>query len=49
MGGSRFETISNIVYSFIMGAVNLVSIVESVQEFATHEGDDTKTFSTSSP
>lgn len=44
MGGSRFETIGNIVYSFIMGAVNLILIVEAIKQFATHTGDDTKTF-----
>ncbi|TXT12928.1 hypothetical protein VHUM_01329 [Vanrija humicola] len=43
--GARFETIGNIVYAFIMGAVNLVLIVMSIQELATHkDGEETKTF-----
>jgi len=42
--GSRFETIGNIVYGGIMAAVNLILIVEAVQEFVTHKGDDLKTF-----
>lgn len=44
MGGSRFETIGNIVYAFIMMAVNLILIVEAIKQFATHGGEDTKEF-----
>ncbi|PCH34261.1 CDF-like metal transporter [Wolfiporia cocos MD-104 SS10] len=38
VGGSRLETIGNIVYGFLMSSVNLVVIVESVQEMITHKG-----------
>ncbi|WOO82291.1 Metal tolerance protein 3 [Vanrija pseudolonga] len=39
------DTVGNIVYAFIMGSVNLVLIVMSIQELATHKGgDETKTF-----
>ncbi|KZT07677.1 CDF-like metal transporter [Laetiporus sulphureus 93-53] len=45
VGGSRLETIGNIVYGFMMSAVNLVLVVESVQQFIEHDtGDDTDTF-----
>ncbi|BEI81019.1 hypothetical protein CcaverHIS002_0201790 [Cutaneotrichosporon cavernicola] len=44
MGGSRFETIGNIVYSFIMMAVNLILIVEAIKQFAMHKGDDKQEF-----
>ena len=44
--GSRFESIGNIVYSFLMFAVNLIIVVEAMKQFATRggEGDDTNTF-----
>jgi len=42
--GSRFETIGNIVYGSIMGGVNVILIVEAIQEFVTHKGDELKTF-----
>jgi hypothetical protein len=44
--GSRFETIGNIVYSFLMWSVNLIIVVEAMKQFATRggEGDDTNTF-----
>lgn len=44
--GSRFETIGNIVYSFLMFAVNLILVVEAMKQFATRggEGDDTNHF-----
>ncbi|OCH95741.1 CDF manganese transporter [Obba rivulosa] len=42
VGGSRLETIGNIVYGFLMGSVNLVVIVESARSIITHKsGDDT--------
>ncbi|KAI0654462.1 CDF-like metal transporter [Cubamyces menziesii] len=41
VGGSRLETIGNIVYGFLMGSVNLVVIVESARTLITHSGDDT--------
>jgi len=40
VGGSRLETIGNIVYGFLMGAVNLVVIVESVRVLITHNPAD---------
>lgn len=36
MGGSRFESIGNIVYGGLMGMVNLILIVESIRSVATH-------------
>lgn len=39
VGGSRLETIGNIVYGFLMGSVNLVVIVESVRTLVTHHND----------
>lgn len=45
VGGSRLETIGNIVYGFLMGSANLVVIVESVQTIVGHKStDDTNTF-----
>ncbi|KAI0778811.1 CDF-like metal transporter [Trametes elegans] len=43
VGGSRLETIGNIVYGFLMGSVNLVVVVESARTLITHSGDDTNT------
>ncbi|KAL4253625.1 Cation Diffusion Facilitator Transporter [Abortiporus biennis] len=41
VGGSRLETIGNIVYGFLMGSVNLVVIVESARTLITHgDGSD---------
>ncbi|TFK86932.1 CDF-like metal transporter [Polyporus arcularius HHB13444] len=40
VGGSRLETIGNIVYGFLMGSVNLVVIVESVRTLVTHNSDE---------
>lgn len=42
--GSRFETIGNIVYGSIMGGVNVILVVESIQEFVTHTGNDLNKF-----
>ncbi|KGB76876.2 cation diffusion facilitator 1 [Cryptococcus deuterogattii R265] len=42
--GSRFETIGNIIYGSIMGGVNVILVVESIQEFVTHTGDDLNKF-----
>jgi len=39
VGGARLETIGNIVYGFLMGSVNLVVIVESVQTLITSNGE----------
>ncbi|KAJ3527884.1 hypothetical protein NM688_g8066 [Phlebia brevispora] len=36
VGGARLETIGNIVYGFLMSAVNLVVIVESMRTIITH-------------
>ncbi|KAJ7155897.1 CDF-like metal transporter [Mycena crocata] len=44
VGGARLETIGNIVYGFLMGSVNLVVIVESVQSLITKKNDDLKEF-----
>ncbi|KAJ3714615.1 CDF-like metal transporter [Lentinula guzmanii] len=45
VGGARLENIGNIVYGFLMGAVNLVVMVESVRDLVTHNPDsDTNTF-----
>ncbi|KAI0348241.1 CDF-like metal transporter [Trametopsis cervina] len=42
VGGTRLETIGNIVYGFLMGSVNLVVIVESFRTIVTHKsGSDT--------
>ncbi|WWC64549.1 uncharacterized protein I303_107159 [Kwoniella dejecticola CBS 10117] len=38
--GSRFET----MYGSIMGGVNVILIVMSIQEFVTHKGDDLQNF-----
>lgn len=40
VGGSRLETIGNIVYGFLMGSVNLVVIVESFRTLITHNSDE---------
>ncbi|TCD71144.1 hypothetical protein EIP91_012092 [Steccherinum ochraceum] len=40
VGGSRLETIGNIVYGFLMGSVNLVVIVESARTLITHNSND---------
>ncbi|KAI0713151.1 CDF-like metal transporter [Cerioporus squamosus] len=40
VGGSRLETIGNIVYGFLMGSVNLVVIVESIRTLITRNSDD---------
>ncbi|KAI0691986.1 CDF-like metal transporter [Cytidiella melzeri] len=40
VGGTRLETIGNIVYGFLMGSVNLVVIVESMRSIITHNKDD---------
>ncbi|OBZ78820.1 Metal tolerance protein 7 [Grifola frondosa] len=39
VGGARLETIGNIVYGFLMGAVNLIVVVESARVLITREGD----------
>ncbi|KAF8172692.1 CDF-like metal transporter [Pholiota molesta] len=39
VGGSRLETIGNIVYGFLMGSVNLVVIVESAHTLLSKKGD----------
>jgi len=45
VGGSRLETIGNIIYGFLMSSVNLVVIVESVQTIITHDSSsDTDKF-----
>ncbi|OCF38084.1 cation diffusion facilitator 1 [Kwoniella heveanensis CBS 569] len=46
--GSRFETSewnsSSLLFANIMTCVNVVLIVQSIQEFATHKGDDLQKF-----
>ncbi|ORX40607.1 cation efflux family-domain-containing protein [Kockovaella imperatae] len=43
--GSRFETSEcKAVYAFIMAAVNLILIVESIQNLVTYDGSETKKF-----
>ncbi|KAI0050597.1 CDF-like metal transporter [Auriscalpium vulgare] len=44
VGGARLETIGNVVYGFLMGAVNLVVIVESVRDLVTHNGGSLNDF-----
>ncbi|XP_006454288.1 hypothetical protein AGABI2DRAFT_197200 [Agaricus bisporus var. bisporus H97] len=39
VGGSRLETIGNVVYGSLMGMVNLVVIVESIRTIITKKGD----------
>jgi len=39
VGGSRLETIGNIVYGFLMGSVNLVVVVESVRTLSEKHDD----------
>jgi len=43
-GGARFETVGNIVYAFLMGAVSAILIVQSLVDVAGHSGGDTKEF-----
>ncbi|EJD55411.1 CDF-like metal transporter [Auricularia subglabra TFB-10046 SS5] len=40
VGGSRLETIGNIVYGSLMGAVNLVVVVESVRVVIVHDSGE---------
>ncbi|PFH49680.1 hypothetical protein AMATHDRAFT_62651 [Amanita thiersii Skay4041] len=44
VGGARLETIGNIVYGFLMGAVNLVVIVESIRALIAKQNDDLQSF-----
>jgi len=45
VGGSRLETIGNVVYGFLMGAANLVVIVEAVQTMVEHQpGQDSDSY-----
>ncbi|KAI0785409.1 CDF-like metal transporter [Irpex lacteus] len=45
VGGTRLETIGNIVYGFLMGSVNLVVVVESIRTIISHNSaDDTNEF-----
>ncbi|KAI9094672.1 hypothetical protein DFS34DRAFT_643379 [Phlyctochytrium arcticum] len=39
-GKARMETIGNVVYSFLMGTVSIVLIVESIRTMLTHDGDE---------
>lgn len=43
-GGSRLESIGNIIYSFVMMSVSLILIVESIRALATHGGGETNDF-----
>ncbi|KAF7792548.1 hypothetical protein EIP86_003589 [Pleurotus ostreatoroseus] len=40
VGGARLETIGNIIYGFLMSAVNLVVIVESMRTIITHNNNE---------
>ncbi|KAJ3570632.1 hypothetical protein NP233_g4275 [Leucocoprinus birnbaumii] len=40
VGGSRLETIGNIVYGSLMSSVNLIVIVESLRTIVSKEGND---------
>lgn len=40
VGGSRLETIGNIVYGSLMSSVNLVVIVESIRSLMSHQMDN---------
>ncbi|KAF8665411.1 hypothetical protein AX16_000430 [Volvariella volvacea WC 439] len=44
VGGSRLETIGNIVYGFLMATVNIVVIVESVRALIAKEDDELQEF-----
>ncbi|KZW01991.1 CDF-like metal transporter [Exidia glandulosa HHB12029] len=44
VGGSRLETIGNIVYGSLMSAVNLIVVVESVRVVITHKSEDLNEF-----
>lgn len=39
-GGSRFENVGNCVYAFLMGAVSIILVVESIRDIATHSADE---------
>lgn len=41
-GGSRFENVGNCVYAFLMGAVSIILVVESIRDLATGSGEDKK-------
>lgn len=41
-GGSKFENVGNCVYAFLMGAVSIILVVESIRDIATHGDDATK-------
>ncbi|TEB04486.1 cation efflux protein, partial [Coprinellus micaceus] len=44
VGGARLQTIGNVVYGFLMGTVNLIVVVQSIQNLITKEGDELKKF-----
>ncbi|KAL5519517.1 hypothetical protein ACEPAH_1200 [Sanghuangporus vaninii] len=44
VGGSRLETIGNIVYGFLMASVNLVVIVESMRSIIDHGSEELNEF-----
>ncbi|KAF5324350.1 hypothetical protein D9619_011203 [Psilocybe cf. subviscida] len=44
VGGARLECIGNIIFGFLMCAVNLVVVVESVRAILTKEGDELHEF-----
>ncbi|CAO1638221.1 unnamed protein product [Parajaminaea phylloscopi] len=41
-GGSRFENVGNCVYAFLMGAVSVILVVESIRDIASHQSDELK-------
>ncbi|KAH6917075.1 cation diffusion facilitator 1 [Coprinopsis sp. MPI-PUGE-AT-0042] len=44
VGGARLETIGNIIYGFLMGAVNLIVVIESVRTLISKQGDELREF-----
>ncbi|KAF6753565.1 CDF-like metal transporter [Ephemerocybe angulata] len=44
VGGARLETIGNIIYGFLMGTVNLIVVVQSIQALVKKEGDELQKF-----
>ncbi|KAH7107492.1 CDF-like metal transporter [Auriculariales sp. MPI-PUGE-AT-0066] len=44
VGGTRLETVGNIVYGFLMATVNVVVIVEAIRALVSHKGDELNKF-----
>lgn len=39
-GGSRFENVGNCVYAFLMGAVSIILVIESIRNVTTHSSEN---------